>query len=296
MKNVFGLFTLLAIAVMSQPGFAGASVLPETVWTASGAKPDNGLPDGAYAIHRPGAPDAVAAWYGSPTKRYRHAILGDAIEAGSLHVTVRNGGTYRLDLPDSQVFEDRTPRIVDLDRDGSFEVITIRSFQSAGGSIAIYGLRNGKLVELAATKPIGRANRWLNIAGIADYAGRGEPQIAYVETPHIGGTLYFVEWRGKRLVPIASKRGFSNHRIGAREQGLSGDIDYDGDGRADIAVPSNDRHTLRLVGFEGGDPEEMHQITFPEEIKRISSTTANQSRCLVVELENRTSKKICPTR
>ena len=279
--------------LLLQPGFSRASPLPETVWTASNAKPVNGLPDGLYAIYRPGEPDAVAAWYGSPTERYRHGILGDAIEAGSLHIAVRNGGTYELVLPDNQVFEDRTPRIVDLDRDGRFEVITIRSYLSEGGSVAVYGLRNGKLLELAATKPIGRSNRWLNIAGIADYAGRGNFQIAYVETPHIGGTLYFVEWRGKNLVPLGSTRRFSNHRIGAREQGLSGNLDYNADGRTDIAVPSDDRRTLRVVGFENGSVTELLRVTFPEEIKRITDEAATQTQCVALEFENRKSNQLC---
>lgn len=293
MEKLVGLSVLLAVALLLQPGPANASPLPQAVWTTGSAKPANGLPDGNYAIYRNGEPDAVAAWYGSPTRRYRHGILGDAIEAGSLHVTVRNGGTYELVLPDSQVFEDRTPRIVDLDQDGKFEVITIRSFLSAGGSVAVYGLRDGKLVELAATAPIGRSNRWLNIAGIADYAGRGKPQIAYVETPHIGGTLYFVEWRGTDLVPIVSINGFSNHQIGAREQGLSGDLDFDGDGRTDIAVPSNDRRTLRVIGIQDGKARELHRVAFPAAIKRTTPGALPEKACLRLELENRKSAQVC---
>nr|WP_319382649.1 hypothetical protein [uncultured Roseibium sp.] len=291
MKTLSQLSCLIACLVMLvQP--AGASEVPDDVWSGAQRRSAGGLPDGSYAIHQAGTKDAVAAWYGTPTRRYRHAILGDDIEAGSLHVAMRDGRMFDLHLPESQVFEDRTPRISDLDGDGRFEVITIRSFANAGGSVAIYGLRNGKLVELAATDPIGRTNRWLNIAGIADYAGRGKPQIAYVETPHIGGTLYFVEWRGAALVPIASLPGFSNHRIGAREQDLSADIDFDADGRPDIAVPSNDRRTLRVVGIENGSASELHQVRFPAEIK---SRKTSAGRCVEMALHNGQTGRVCPS-
>ncbi|MEO0980049.1 MAG: hypothetical protein AAFY24_22485, partial [Pseudomonadota bacterium] len=270
---------------------SSASNIPDRVWAGAEKRPAEGLPDGTYAIHNPGTKDTVVAWYGTPTRRYRHAILGDDVEAGSLHVALRDGRMFEFHLPQSEVFEDRTPRINDLDGDGRFEVITIRSFADAGGSVAIYGLRGGKLVELASTDPIGRTNRWLNIAGIADYAGRGKPQIAYVETPHIGGTLFFVEWRGKALVPIASIAGFSNHRIGAREQDLSADIDFNADGRPDIAVPSNDRRTLRVVGIMDGRAKELHQVRFAADVKSRRPTTGG---CVEMRLTSGKSGRLCP--
>jgi len=281
-------YVVACLFMLLQP--SGAAEIPESVWTGAEKRPSGGLPDGFYAVHEPGTKEAVAAWYGTPTRRYRHAILGDDIEAGSLHVALRDGRSFEFRLPESEVFEDRTPRITDLDGDGRFEVITIRSFANAGGSVAIYGLRGGELVELAATDPIGRTNRWLNIAGIADYAGRGKPQIAYVETPHIGGTLFFVEWRGKALVPIASIAGFSNHRIGAREQDLSADIDFNADGRPDIAVPSNDRQTLRVVGIEKGQAKELHQVRFPAAVKSRKSTGKG---CVEMSLTNGRTGRLC---
>ncbi|MET1411059.1 hypothetical protein ABVF61_02270 [Roseibium sp. HPY-6] len=268
--------------------------MPDKVWAGGRAQPDGGLPDGSFAVYKPGKPDAVAAWYGSPTRRYGHGILGDAIEAGSLHVATRNGDTYTLTLPDSEVFEDRTPRIVDLDNDGRFEVVTIRAYLNAGASVALFGLRGGKLVELASTPAIGTPNRWLNIAGIADYAGRGKPQIAYVETPHIGGTLHFVEWRGNRLAPVASIRGFSNHRIGAREQELTADIDYDGNGRPDIAVPANNRAKLRIIGIREGRAVELHAETFPAAIKTSKRPApGSNAKCVQMVLETGKSVEVC---
>jgi len=290
-----GLSALLFLAITIPPGEAASSSLPDNVWSGEPTKPQNGLPDGHYALYRDDG-QIVAAWYGSPTRRYRHGILGDAIEAGSLHVAVKNGGTYELTLPEIEVFEDRTPRIVDLDGDGAVEIITIRAYLDAGASVAIFGLRDGRLVELAATAPIGIPNRWLNIAGIADYAGRGKPQIAYVETPHIGGTLYFVEWQGRSLAPIASVAGFSNHKIGAREQDLSADLDFNGDGKTDIVVPSNDRRTLRVVGLRNGRAEELHRATFRSPVKSAKrSGNSSSTGCVQMLLEDRKVAEVCPS-
>jgi hypothetical protein len=112
------------------------------------------LPDGDVAkLHHNGT--TYAAWYGTPTDRYGHAILGDGIEGGSLHLKV-GGKAYAVTLPQDQVFEDRTPRIVDLNGDGQPEIVTIRAFLSAGASVAVFGLQGDQLVELASSRPIGQ--------------------------------------------------------------------------------------------------------------------------------------------
>jgi hypothetical protein len=43
-----------------------------------------------------GKNDIAQAWLTRPTKRYDHAILGDAIEAGGLAVKTRDGKTLEL--------------------------------------------------------------------------------------------------------------------------------------------------------------------------------------------------------
>jgi len=241
---LLGLIALPAAAQefsVSQLGAASPSLFAERCQRA----PD-GLPDGCVAT---GARDIAAAWYTRPTGRYAHAILGDAIEAGALRVRLASGGESELVLPESEVFEDRTPRLADLDGDGRMEIITIRSSLRQGGSVAVYGLRGAEIVELGATPFIGRANRWLNIAGIADFLGRGDRQIAFVETPHIGGTLKLARFDGASLRVVASMGGFSNHEIRAREQRLSGVADFDGDGAMDILLPDARREQLVAVSF-----------------------------------------------
>ena len=206
----------------------------------------NGLPDGCVAR---GSGDIRAAWYVLPTTRYSHGILGDAVEAGGLRVELANGGRLDLALPEDEVFEDRTPRLVDLDGDGRTEVVTIRSSLSRGASVAVFGIANGLLMERTSTPFIGRANRWLNIAGIADFLGRGDRQIAFVETPHIGGTLKIAAMNRGRLEVMGALSGFSNHAIGEREQRLALDVDLNGDGRIDLLLPNAARDEIHAVQF-----------------------------------------------
>jgi hypothetical protein len=208
--------------------------------------PAGALPDGKIAELQSG--DIRRAWYAAPTRRYGHGILGDRIEAGSLIAEGVSGRQYRFDLPETHVFEDLAPRIADLDGDGTNEVVAIRSSLTKGSAVAVYGLLGGKLVLKARSNEIGRARRWLNIAGIDRYFGSRRPLVAWVETPHIGGTLRFASYRAGKLVDSRPPRpGFSNHFIGSRELGMSAARDFDGDGTTDLALPSADRRSLRIV-------------------------------------------------
>ncbi len=212
--------------------------------------PETGLPDGKIAVSRSG--DIRRAWYGRPTKRYGHGVLGDAIEAGSLIVEDRTGNRYEHVLDRNHVFEDITPRLFDLDRDGDIEIVAIRSSLSKGAAIAVHGIVDGALKELAATRDIGRSNRWLNIAGIADYPGAGVAAIAWIETPHIGGILRMGVFDGKNFEVFSnSYPGFSNHFIGSRELGLSATGDFTDDGVPDLAIPSAGRNQIVIAARTG---------------------------------------------
>ena len=120
------------------------------------------LPDGHIASARKG--DISKAWY-TAHKPLSSRILDDAIEAGGLNVKLRNGSKIEFSLPKNQVFEDRTPRLMDLDGDGRNEVITLLSSRSGGAAIAVYGAKAGKMALLDRTPFIGLSNRWRNIAG-----------------------------------------------------------------------------------------------------------------------------------
>ncbi len=155
-----------------------------------------------------------------------------------------------------------------MNGDGNAEVIAILSSLQKGGSLAVYGLKGGKLALLAKTPFIGQSRRWLNIAGIADYDGKGGQEIALVKTPHIGGELQFWRLQGASLKRIAAANGFSNHFIGSRAQGLSATLDTNGDGRVDLVLPSADRTKLRVMTLAGGGLKELKTIDLGGPVNR----------------------------
>lgn len=262
------------------------SSVPEEVFRETRQRASAGLPDGLIETHD-GMGDIASAWYGGPTTRYRHGVLGDAIEASSLLAQTTSGTDVSLILPESEVFEDRYPRLADLDGDGKVEIVTIRSSTTLGASVTLYGLDNGRLVEKASTGFIGQANRWLNIAGIARFRGLQGKEIAFIETPHLGGTLYIYAYLGGDLAPLDNMHGFSNHALGSMELRLSAVVDFNEDGRMELAVPSEDRSTLKLLGLANGELRELASVTLPARIDKAIAVKGSGRRArFIVGLEN----------
>jgi hypothetical protein len=57
------------------------------------------------------------------------------------------------------------------------------------------------------------------------------------------------------LKEIASVVDTSNHALGSGQLGLAAVADFVGDGVSDLAIPSLDRRTVRLLTFKGGARE-----------------------------------------
>jgi len=148
---------------------------------------------------------------GPDGERYRHGVLGDAIEATRLVVLERHGlePMRELVLGPPHVFEDIAPRRVALGgRDG---LLTVRAGPQGAQLVLVDAdpARRDALRIAARGPTLGAANRWLS--PIAE--GR---QWLAVHTPHIGGGLHQYSREGERLVPRALMDGVSNHRIGSR--------------------------------------------------------------------------------
>jgi hypothetical protein len=246
------------------------------------------LPDGGIAIHAGGA--VAKAWYSAPTARYDHGALGDSLEAGALSVQTRDGVTIDYELDQSLVFEDITPRLVDLDHDGQAEIVTIVSSVKLGASLAVFAFDGRRLKLVARTEFIGTTHRWLNVAGIADYDGDGKADIAIIKTPHLGGALEIRGFDGKRLRLIGSLGGFSNHVIGTRNLDLSATVDADGDGRSELLVPSADRTRLRHVGLSQGKLREMNSFDLDGHVTGILPISGRNE--ITVQLDNGRSQTL----
>lgn len=192
------------------------------------------------------------AWFAEPTARYRHFVLGSDYEPATLVAKLRDGRLVKLTLPSDSVFEDRQPRLADLDGDGVDEIIVVRTYLDRGAALAVVGLKGDRLEIVAETPPTGRPNTWLNPAGIADFDGDGRLDIAYVQMPHVLGRLRVWTMDAGKLREIATLDDTSNHVIGSPVLGLSAVADFDGDGIADLAIPARDRRSIRFLQFKGG--------------------------------------------
>lgn len=126
----------------------------------------------------------------------------------------------------------------------------------------------------------------MNPAGIADYDGDGTVDIAVVRQPHVVGRLELWSWRRQALKKIAEVTDVSNHVIGSRALGMSWTSDFDGDGHPDLAVPSLDRRTLRLIAFTP-HVRDIARIAIPARAtSNIGSTMFNGRPALVMALED----------
>lgn len=181
-----------------------------------------------------------SAWYDNATTRYAHGVLGDAIEAGSLHAKTADGRILSVTLETAQVFEDIQPRLADLDGDGRNEIITIRSHSQKGAQIAVYGVTErapNTLSLITSTPYIGQAYRWLAPVGVADFNNDGAMDIAYIDRPHLARILRVWSYRDGRLQQIAQASGLTNHSIGHNY--ITGGVQRCGADSAMITVDSN---------------------------------------------------------
>ena len=59
----------------------------------------------------------------------------------------------KLTLPTTHVFEDREPRLADLDGDGTDEVLVVKTDRTAGAALAVVAVHGDALRIVAETPP-----------------------------------------------------------------------------------------------------------------------------------------------
>lgn len=202
-----------------------------------------------------------------PTTAYLHGALGSGGEARQLVVRERqpvalSGAAQkvpvertRIDAGPDAVFEDREPRLADLDGDGGDEILVVKSYQTKGSALAVVGKREGAWRVIAETPALGQARRWLNPAAVAAFEGDGKPAIALVNTPHVDGVLQVWAFIADKLVLRHERSGYSNHVFGSPAQDLAAAVDIDGDGVPELAIPTLDRGALAVLSLKGGIKE-----------------------------------------
>jgi hypothetical protein len=221
--------------------------------------PEGALPHGRIAT---GVHDIARAWLAQPTVRYDHGILGDSVDAGSLVIETRAGRRQEVKLEDDAVFEDLEPRIADIDGDGRDDVVVVKSYLKRGSALAVIAERRGRYQIVAETPPLGAPHRWLDPAGIGKFSADGKIGIALVRQPHVIGVLELWTWSNGALQKNGEIPDTANHIAGTRAIDMSAVADFDGDGVADIAIPSLDRGALRIVTF-APKPHEIASVALP---------------------------------
>lgn len=232
-----------------------------------------------------GKNDIAWVWLGTPTMRYPHKALGATTHAGSLHVLLNtSAGKFQEvihELPFNRVFEDRLPRLIDLDGDGRDEIILIESDALRGSATVVYGVQSVKtakgadkkfsLVELARSPQTGSTFRWLNPVGVADFDGDGKLDLASVITPHIGGLLTLYRYSPPKLEQFAQAMDTSNHRMGDLEQQVAVIVEQKGV-RPTIIVPDMQLKALHALRWEApGQWKELADVKpLPATVNRIT--------------------------
>ncbi len=223
-------------------------------------KRESALKDGTLAR---GSANIAAAWFSEPTTRYRRSPFGTDQHPTAVTASTAEKRIVKFQLPKDSVFEDRTPRLADIDGDGNDDIVAVRSYELRGSSLAVLGIRGSALEIIAETPPPGTPFRWLNPAGFADFDGDGRNDIALVVSPHTEGELQIWTLRDGQLVMLAETDDVSNHANGSRHMRLSAIADFNGDGRPDIAIPSQDRKRLRFLTLARGQLVELGEARLP---------------------------------
>ena len=181
--------------------------------------------------------------FGAPSdSRYRHGVLGDALEPTALLLLERHALTpmARIDLPPPHVFEDIAPRPIAWR--GARALLTVRSGPLGAQLCVVAAASAAGQFELAALgDPVGAPNRWLSPST------DGQRLLAVV-TPHIGGVLHRHAAQAGRLPGQVIARGVSNHAIGQRELDVSAWLG------SRWVVPAQDRRQLLVIDVDALPP------------------------------------------
>lgn len=210
-----------------------------------------------------GQKDITSAWLIAPTTRYPHFVQGSDYEAGGLRLRMADGRTLTLMLDEDHVFEDRQPRLADLDGDGSDEIVLVLTSLAKGASLAAYAVVGDTITLKAKTPFIGRPYRWLNPAGIADFDGNGQLDVAFVAMPHLAKRLELWTLSDRGFRQTGKVKDISNHQNGSPHTGMSAVADFDGDGIADLAIPDGSRRIIRVISLAGPVGREIDRIPLP---------------------------------
>jgi hypothetical protein len=192
-------------------------------------------------------------FFSDPSRNYAHAVLEDDFEATSITLIDLQKSPFELRkiLPEAtDVFEGISPIWVDINLDGTREIIVTQSNQENGARIVIYREDGSILAESAS---IGKGFRWMHQIALAQFINGGPLELAIVKTPHINGNFELLGLEESRLEVIKSLSGYSSHKLGSRNLDAALAADLNGDGLIEFIIPNQERNSLSGIQFTAGE-------------------------------------------
>lgn len=195
------------------------------------------LPDARIVQSESGA----VAVLSSPSRRYKHGVIGDDLEAESISVLRPGRDGYQLGAEiraeSGGVFEGISP-LWFRPAPGEEELLAVtESVTELGSRISVYD-PDGKLV--AAGPFIGAPQKWRHLISAGPFGPNGETEIVATRTPHIGGTteFYLLNRDQGTLEISATGQGYPSHTIYTRNLDAARSGDFDNDGAWELVVPN----------------------------------------------------------
>jgi hypothetical protein len=233
-------------------------------WQAVARSADTVLPDAQpLQVDLDGRGDGgqLLVLGGPDEARYRHAVLGDGIEATRVLLLERHSlqPLRALELPAPLVLEDIAPRL--WHSGGRPGLVSMLSDAQGARLVLIEAdpARADRLALVAQGEAIGTRNRWMA-------ASTDGQRLVAVHMPHLSGVLTAYRRSGDRLIGRSLGQGLSNHAIGTRELDVSAWLD----GR--FVVP--DAATRRLRRFDVDAAVELEPIDLPQPLRQIVAERA----------------------
>lgn len=234
------------------------------------------LPDGRIVTD-----GRLAAVPVTPTDRYRHGVLGDAIEPAAVAVVDPGGDRGeptvldRIGAPSESVFEGLFP-FWPGGEDRRF-VLTEAS-TSDGARVALY--EDGQRV--AAGPRVSGTGGWTHQLAVGPFAPDGSTEIATVEKPHVEHNLQFLARDGDSLSVKAARRGYRSHTIAAgRNTSRARAGDFDDDGRPEVLLPRTNQQHLDGVRHTPDGAERVWTLDLGAKIASNLATANRNGRMAV---------------
>jgi hypothetical protein len=164
------------------------------------------------------------------------------------------GKTHRLDLGTEEAFEDRGPRIGNLEGGDEQDIVAVRSNLADGSRLTLIKLEGEGLLRIAAeSSPTGVAHAWINPLGFGDFFGSGRTEIAAERTQPDGTCkLDIIDYADHTFATRMSIKGCAIALPGSAITALGAIAAFGETKAAGVALLNADLRGVRILTFDGG--------------------------------------------